>query len=51
LESMEVLAPGEIVIKQCVCIIMELAPYRSKLCLMPGGRGVERIALLMLAKD
>jgi hypothetical protein len=49
LESIEVMALGESAIRQCVCMILELAPYRSNRCLMPGGRGVERIALLMLA--
>jgi len=50
LESMEVMALGERVIRQCACIIFELAPYRSNRCLIPSGRGVERIALLMLAR-
>jgi hypothetical protein len=41
---------GDSAIRQCVCIILELAPYSSKRRLIPGGRGVERIALLMLAR-
>jgi hypothetical protein len=50
LESMEIMALGESAIRQWVCIILELAPYSSNRCLIPDGRGVERIALLMLAK-
>ena len=50
LESMEVMALGQSVIRQWVCIILDLAPYRNNRCLMPDGRDVERIALLMLAK-
>ena len=37
LESMEVMALGERAIMQYVCIVLELAPYRSKRYLMPGG--------------
>ncbi len=50
LESMEVIALGECAIRQRACIILEMAPYSSKRCLILGGRGVERIALLMLAR-
>jgi hypothetical protein len=50
LESMEVIALGDSAMRQLVCIILELAPYRSSLCLIRGGRCVERIALLMLAR-
>ena len=49
-ESMEVIAAGERAMRQCVCIILELAPYRSRRCLMFGGRGVVSTALLLLAK-
>jgi hypothetical protein len=31
-------------------MILELAPYRSKHCFMPSGKGVERTALLMLER-
>jgi hypothetical protein len=50
LESMEVMALGEGAITQCVCTILELAPYKSKRCLIPCGRDVERIALLILVR-
>ena len=40
---------GESAIRQCVCIILELAPYRRRRCFTPGGR-VARIALLMVVK-
>jgi hypothetical protein len=50
LDSMKVLALGKSAIRKCVCIILELAPYMSKRCLILGGRVVERIALLMLAR-
>ena len=50
LESIKVMALGESVIRHCMCSILELAPYSNKCCLIPGGRGVERIALLMLAR-
>ena len=50
LESMEVMALGNSAMRQWVYIILELAPYRSSLCLILGGRGVKRIALLMLAR-
>ena len=49
-ESIEVMSVGDNAIKQCVCMISDLAPYRSKRYFMPGGRGVERIALLMLER-
>ena len=41
---------GESAIRQCVCIILELAPYRRRRCFTPGGRGVARTALLIVAK-
>jgi len=47
---MEVMTLGESVIRQRVCIMLELAPYTIKRCLIPCGRDVERIALLMLAR-
>ena len=49
-ESIEATAEGNNVIRQCVRMILELAPYRSKHCFMPSGRSVERIALLMLER-
>jgi len=49
-ESIEVMAEGDNAIRQCVCMILELAPYRSKRCFMHGGRGVEGTALLMLER-
>jgi len=36
--------------KHVVCVIFELAPYRSKQWFVPGVRGVERTALLMLTR-
>jgi hypothetical protein len=50
LESMEAMTFCYSSMRQWVCILLELAPYSSSRCLMTGGRGVERIALLMLAK-
>ena len=44
------MALGESAIRQWVCIILELAPYSSNRCLISSGRGVERIALLMLVR-
>jgi hypothetical protein len=41
---------GDNAIKQCVYMMLELAPYRSKRCCVPGARGVERTALLMLER-
>ena len=50
LESMEVITLGDSAMRQWVCIILELALHRSSRCLIPGGKGIERIALLMLAR-
>ena len=47
---MEVIAFGERAVRQCVCVILELAPYRSRRCLIFGGRGVVSTALLMVAR-
>jgi hypothetical protein len=47
-ESIEAMAVGDTAIRQCVCIILVLAPCKSKRCFIPSGRGVETIALLML---
>jgi hypothetical protein len=47
---MEVIAVGERSMRQCVCIILELAPYRRRRCLIFGGRRVVSTALLMVAK-
>ena len=44
------MALGESATRPCVCIILELAPYMSPRWLIPGGRVVERIALLMLIR-
>ena len=46
--SIDAMAVGDNAIKQWVCMILEFAPYKSKRCFMHGGRGVERIALVML---
>ncbi len=47
-ESMEVIDAGERAVRQCVCITLELAPYRRRRCLMFGDRGVVSTALLMV---
>ncbi len=47
-ESIDVIAAGERVMRESVCIILELAPYRRRRCLMFGGRGVFSTALLMV---
>jgi hypothetical protein len=47
-ESIEVIAAGERAMRQWVCIILELAPYRRRRCLILGGRGVVSTALLMV---
>ena len=49
-DSIETMMVGDNAIRQCVCMILELAPYRSKRCFMLGGRGVERNALLVLER-
>jgi len=49
-ESIEAMAVGDNVIKQCVCMILQLAPHISKCCFMPYGRGVARTELLMLER-
>ena len=49
-ESTECMALGESAINQCVCKILELARYINRCYFMPCGRGVERTALLMVAK-
>jgi len=48
--AIEAMAVGDNIIKQCVCMILELDPYRSKRWCMPSGRDGERTALLMLAR-
>ena len=50
LESMVVMIVGESAMRQCVCMILELAPYRRRCYFIPGGRGVARTALLIAAK-
>ena len=47
---MEFIAVGERVMRQCVCMLLELAPYKRRRCLIFGGRGVVSIALLMVAR-
>ena len=41
---------GESALRQCVCMILELAPYRRRRCFTPGGRAVARTALLIVDK-
>jgi hypothetical protein len=48
-EFMEFIAAGDRAMRQFVCIVLELAPYRRRRCLMFGGKGVVSTALLMLA--
>ncbi len=47
-ESIEFIAIDERAMRQRVCIVLELAPYRRRLCLMFGGRGVFSTALSMV---
>jgi hypothetical protein len=47
---MVVIHAREIAIRQCVCMILELAPYRRRRCFITGGRGVAMNALLMMDK-
>ena len=35
-DSIEAMAVGDNVVKQCVCMILELAPYKSRRCFLPG---------------
>ncbi len=49
-ESIVVIYAGESAIRQCVCMILELAPYRRRRCFTPGGREVARTALLIVDK-
>jgi len=49
-ESTNATVVGDNAIKQCAFMILELAPHRRKRCFMHGGRGVERVALLMLER-
>ena len=41
---------GDNAIKQCMCMILEIAPYKSKRCFIPDGMGVEITTLLMLKR-
>ena len=50
MESIVVIDAGKSAIRQCVCMILELPPCRRRRCFIPGGRGVTRIALLIVAK-
>jgi hypothetical protein len=45
---MEVIAAGERATRQCVCIQLELAPYRRRRYLMFGDRVEFNTALLMV---
>ena len=40
MESIEAMAVGDNAIRQCMCMILKLAPYNSRRCFMHGGRGV-----------
>ena len=48
LESMMVMADGDNAMRHCVCRIFEFAPYSSRRCLTPGGRGAASTAWLMV---
>ena len=50
LDSIIVIDAGESVIRQCVRILLELAPYRRRRCCIPDGSGVARTALLIVDK-
>ena len=39
LESIAAIDVGESDTRQCVCMILELAPYRRRRCFTPDGRG------------
>ncbi len=45
--SILLIVVGERAIRQCVCIILELAPYRSNICLIPAGSGAASTAVVM----
>ena len=49
-ESMEVIAVGERVMRQCMCIVLELAPYGRRRCLIFGCRGVVSTVLPVVAR-
>jgi len=44
---MLVIDAGESAIRQCVCMILELAPYMRRRCFIPGERGMAKTALLL----
>ncbi len=44
LESMDVIATGDSAIRQCVCVMLEMAPHRRRRCFIPYGRWVYRTA-------
>jgi len=48
LESTVVSDAGDSAIRQCLCMILELAPYRRKRYFMLSGKGVYKTALLMV---
>ena len=50
MEPVGAIAVGDNDIKQCVCIFLKLAPYKSKRCFVLGWRGVERTALRILER-
>ena len=39
LESMDITVVGDSTIRQCLCMIFEMAPYRRRRCCIPDGRG------------
>jgi hypothetical protein len=49
-DSIEAMAVGDNAIKQCVCMILELALDRSMRWLIRGGRVVERNAFMALER-
>ena len=50
LESIVSIDAGESAIRQCVCMILELVPYKRRRCFTPGGRELARTALLIVDK-
>ena len=50
LELIVVICAGKSVIRQCLCMILELASFRRRRYFIPGGRGVARTTLLIVDK-
>jgi len=48
LESMYVMVVCDSVIRQCKCTFLKMSPYRTRRCFIPGERGVDCTASLML---